>query len=137
MTVSAKSASESHADHRHWKSEIANWTDDIESWNKEHGNALNALEQITECVRHHGASLKEHANSLEQLSNSMEFHEKNLAASLQGGGNAELDESLAERHLQQSEMHRHQKDVHERMKKHHHQVMTQVAILKSAIESAF
>ena len=100
---------------------------------------LSWAERIQEALKQingHGASLDQHAESVTALEGSLEYHEKNLAASLQNGSETGLDETLSNQHAKQSDLHERQQEAHERIKKHHHTAMAQVAILKAALEAA-
>ncbi|QDT12718.1 hypothetical protein [Planctomycetes bacterium K23_9] len=135
MTISLKTAAESHADHRHWHSDVECWKDDIENWRAEHSTAVAQLQEALRQINEHGASLDQHADSVASLEGRLEYHEKNLAASLQNGSNTELDEMLSDQHAKQLDVHQRQHESHERIKKHHHTAMAQVAILKAALEA--
>ena len=136
MTVKTKSAAQSHADHRHWQSDVACWQDDIQNWRTEHANALVQLQETLQRIKEHGECLENHAKSLMALEEGLEHHEKSLAASLKDDAETVAGDPLNTQHTKQAELHQHQQDAHERIKKHHHTAMAQVAILKAALEAA-
>ena len=136
MSTSLKTAAASHAEHRQWQSDLACWKDDIENWRLEHSEAVLQLQDALNRIKEHGTCLDDHADSLASLQSSLEYHEKNLAASLQRGSDSALDETLNERHRKEADLHQRQKDAHERMKKHHHQAMSKVSLLTKALQEA-
>ena len=136
MTQKVISAPQLHADHRHWKNDISMWQDDIEQWRSQHATAQETLEQIASMIADHAKSLEEHADKLQALVNGLEYHEQILSESLRGGSDADLDDSLLERHEEQASTITNQRDAHERIKTHHHIAMAHVATLKAALEAA-
>ncbi|WP_442510282.1 hypothetical protein SH528x_001894 [Novipirellula sp. SH528] len=136
MTISVNSAAQSHADHRHWKSDVECWSEDIQNWRMEHCAAIVQLQEAVKRINEHGKALDEHANAVASLETSLKAHEKNLAASLQNGSDAALDDRMNDQHAKQTELHLCQQNAHERMKKHHHQAIAKVAMLKHALEEA-
>tara|TARA_R110002111_G_scaffold223541_1_gene285435 strand:- start:243 stop:767 length:525 start_codon:yes stop_codon:yes gene_type:complete len=136
MSSQLNTATQSHADHRHWQSDIACWNDDIENWRAEHSHAIIQLQEALSRINEHGQCLDEHAQSVAGLRDSLEYHEKHIAASLQKDTNTPIDDALNDHHKQESELHDKQRDAHERMKKHHHQAMAKVAMLAKALEEA-
>ncbi|WP_144058157.1 hypothetical protein [Novipirellula maiorica] len=136
MTISENSAAESHADHRHWKRDVECWNEDIQNWRMEHCAAIVQLQEAVDRINEHGKALDEHANAVASLETSLGAHEKNLAASLQIGSDAAIDDRMNDQHAKQSELHLCQQNAHERMKKYHHQAMAKVAMLKNALEAA-
>lgn len=137
MAVKTKSVAESHADHRHWHSDVTCWQDDIQNWKAEHVIAIEELQAALKRITEHGESLEAHAKSVAELEAGLSQHEKSLAESLKGGTESAVDETLDKQHLKQAELHQRQQEAHERIKKHHHTAMAQVAILKAALENAF
>jgi len=136
MAQKIETPAELHADHRHWQSDISMWKFDIQEWRAEHANALKEVEKIAELIRLHEETLNDHADTVETIEASLEFHEKNLAASLQDHADSDLDDALLGGHVEESKKFDSQRKAHERIKKHHHVAMAQVAALKHALEAA-
>lgn len=129
MNQKIESPAELHADHRHWKTELAMWRDDIDLWQKEHTTALKDLEHAAELIRRHENAVAGHLDSLKKIEASLDYHEKNLANSLSGEPGNELDNALAERHQEQAIQIQRQRRTHEIVKKHHHTAIAHVSSL--------
>jgi hypothetical protein len=135
MNQKVESPAELHADHRTWQSDISMWNFDLEQWRSEHAAALKQLQEITELIQRHEKMLKEHEQSVEMIEAGLEFHEKNLAKSLQSGAESDVDDALVERHTEEAGKFAKQREAHERIKKHHHIAMAHVASLKRELEA--
>ncbi|TWU46879.1 hypothetical protein [Rubripirellula reticaptiva] len=136
MSTKLETATQFHADHRHWQSDIACWNDDIESWRSEHSHAIVQLQAALRQINEHGQCVNDHADSIASLESGLEHHEKSLAADLQNESTAGLDKTQCEHHQREADLHARQRAAHERMKKHHHQAMAKVAMVASALEEA-
>ena len=136
MTLKTESPAELHADHRKWKSDISMWRFDLEQWRSEHESALEQVEQIAETIRQNENTLNKHAEAVDTIEAGLEFHEKNLAASLRDHADSDLDDSLLSSHAENSKKFDTQREAHERLKKRHHIAVAQVAALKHALDAA-
>ncbi len=133
MSEKIESPAELHAEHRLWQSDISMWQFDLEQWRSELSKGLDEMEQIGAMLREHKKNVDEHADIIETIEAALEFHEKNLAASLRGNADSDLDDALVESHSVEAKKIAIQREAHERIKKHHHVAMASVAMLKSAL----
>ncbi len=63
-------------------------------------------------------------------------HDRAMSEYQDQGAGERLQEKMASKHRELAERHKTQHEAHERIKKHHHTVIAQLAMLRSAIESA-
>ncbi len=136
MNHKSESPAELHADHRLWQSELTTWQFDIQEWQSEHAAGREELKKIIELLRQHEKALSEHEDAVEAIGAGLEFHEKNLAASLRDRAHPCLDNVLLREHGEEADKFARQRAAHERIKKHHHIAMAHVASLKHALEAA-
>lgn len=126
-----------HADHRHWKSELSMWRDDIELWKQEHLGAVKALRYTIDLLGKDKEVLAEHVTAIECIENSLDYHEKMLAEILKGhgDGDVDLDQALVERHADKEKEFCNQRAAHEQLKKRHHIAVAQVTSMLNALSS--
>jgi hypothetical protein len=136
MAKKIESPAELHADHRLWLSDISMWQFDLEQWRSEFSTTLDAMDQIAAMLREHKKNVDEHADIIETIEAALEFHEKNLAASLQGSSDSDFDDALVESHAIEAKKIAIQREAHERIKKQHHIAMACIAMVKSALFEA-
>ena len=136
MTLKIESPAELHADHRNWKSDISMWRFDLNNGDRNKNRHLNKSSRLLKPsgkTRIHSTSMQTRWTAIEA---GLEFHEKNLAASLQDHAELDLDESLLSAHVENSKKFDSQREAHERLKKRHHIAVAQVAALKHALDAA-
>ena len=135
MQTQTSTIEDMQAEHRQWDYVHSAWRVDIERWRGEYITALSELAKLQETLHPYGDTINEHAESMERLDSRLRDHERALAE-FKGKGDGQLQEALELEHRKHAELHSGQCTAHDRIQKHHQAVMTQLRLLKAAIEDA-
>lgn len=137
MSHDMNTPAEQHTDHRLWKRELSMWRDDVELWQQEHEGARKALEFAIATLALDKEALSEHVATISDLEMNLNFHEMNLAESLKGLGDSDLDlnEILTDHHNKQQKTLAKQRSEHERLKKRNHIAVAQITSMLTALSA--
>lgn len=137
MSHDMNTPAEQHTDHRLWKRELSMWRDDVALWQQEHEGARKALEFAMATVAMDKEALSEHIATISDLEMNLNFHEMNLAESLRGLGDSDLDlnEILTDHHNKQQKTLAKQRNEHERLKKRNHIAVAQITSMLTALSA--
>jgi chromosome segregation ATPase len=122
------------ADHRTWLAAYAQWRQEIERWQAEHGAAVARLAKLQQIVREHGECLEEHARAFQTVEDAIADHERELSKHQAKSG--QQPDDVVMQHQEQEDVFSRQRDAHERIQKHHQAVMAQLQALESSASAA-
>ena len=122
------------ADHRHWNVRQLKWQADVNEWQKDHEQAQLQLAELQRLIELHGEALESHGKAIEQRQQDQLEHDRAISGYGTGENDERHEEILAEKHLVQAKQLEVQSESHERIKKHHHTVVAQLRMLRSAID---
>lgn len=130
------SFSNMHTDHQQWQKEHQTWRNEIDHWRKGHTAVLSVLAELQDAIRRHEEALANHVQEIEQIALGLDEHEQSMHAYECQGTGLEQQEPMTKSHQLQEDRQIYQRNVHERIKRHHHTVMTQLAMLKAALDTS-
>lgn len=130
------SFSNMHTDHQQWQKEHQTWRNEIDHWRKGHTAVLSVLAELQDAIRRHEEALANHVQEIEQIALGLDEHEQSMHAYECQGTGLEQQEPMTKSHQLQEDRQIYQRNVHERIKRHHHAVMTQLAMLKAALDTS-
>lgn len=114
-----------HEEHVQWRSEHAQWLDDIGIWQMQNQRALADLARLEVAIRDHGASLAEHTWKVRSHERVLCEHEHEIGELQVAGAGEQADPKLAS-HEAWAHTHASLAKQHEVIKEHHRKAVVSV-----------